>query len=112
LTFSFFIAGIDEQEQTIIKDVHLAKPQQVSVECNTPDNQHSSWKKVGFDQSVVSINSNLTKFDHNVSSLLATGKFIYSNDKIVFCVSYVYPKGKIIVSHITCWLIICIFLKF
>jgi len=93
------ITGTNGQEQAFIKDVHLTKPQQVLVECSAPDNQHSSWKKVDFDQSVVSIKTNSTSFYHNVSSLQATGKFIYSNDNTVFCISYVYPEGKITVSH-------------
>ena len=99
MTFSLLTAGTNGQEQVIIKDVHLTKPQLVLVECSTPDNQHSFWKKVDFDQSVVLTNKNSTSFYHNVSSLRATGKFIYSNDNTVFCISYVYPEGKITVSH-------------
>jgi len=89
------IAETNGEEQAIIKDVHLTKPQQVLVECSNPDNQNFSWKKVNFDQSVVSMNTNSTSFYYNVSSLLATGKFIYSDDSTIFCISYVYPEGKI-----------------
>jgi len=90
------ITGTSDHGKNLITNINLPSPGQVSLKCNNaPPQNNISWKKVNFDQVVVSLDIKSDSFDSRISSLSETGKFICHNKNEIFHIFYIYPRGML-----------------
>ena len=92
------ITGTNGDGRNFISNINLTYPEQVLLKCNNilSENKNKvSWKKVQFNQSVVSLDVKTDSFNDSVPSLSGTGKFICYNNDTVFHITYVYPQGML-----------------